>query len=237
MPPKVVYYPARDVTAPYFKTHPTVPNFVPADFTRWRDEFVRYLQHLVQHTKYLEYKSIIEANPPDTRVDECRGDELKWLLNEVNYEPRKLVARCAEEFVAELTAASSKPDGDKVPDWMLGILYDNLVAACGDAPDATLIIESHGAADAWAAWLSVNRKFAKAACEEIWRILDEMHKQNLSSNPQDQLAHHRACQAKLTGLCGAPEARDEAIQTFAYLYHPNAKSEDSAVAERARGAR
>ncbi len=43
-------------------------------------------------------------------------------------------------------------------------------------------------------------------------------------------------EAKLTGPglsesgCGAPEARDEAIQIFAYLYLPTAKSEDSSIA-------
>ncbi len=50
-------------------------------------------------------------------------------------------------------------------------------------------------------------------------------------------------EAKLTGPglsesgCGAPEARDGAIQTFAYLYLPTAKSEDSSIAERAREVR
>jgi hypothetical protein len=71
----------------------------------------------------------------------------------------------------------------------------------------------------------------------IWRVLDDMHKTNISSDPQDQLAHNLACQAKLTGLCGAAEARDEAIRTYAYLYQSNAKNDDPVIAERAREVR
>jgi hypothetical protein len=68
-----------------------------------------------------------------------------------------------------------------------------------------------------AAWTDINRKFAKVGCEMpvIWLALDDMHKSSLSSDPEDQLAHNRACLAKLTGLCGTTSARDEAIHTYA----------------------
>jgi len=127
MPPKPVY-PARDLTVTYFKSNPAVPKFDPANFTRWKAEFVRYIRHLVQHAKFLEYKSIIEANPPGTEVDQCRGDELRVLVVAVGYQPRELVAQSADVFTKALTAASSKPADDNVPEWMLNILYDNLAA-------------------------------------------------------------------------------------------------------------
>jgi len=237
MPPKLVY-PARDPAAPYFKSNPTVPKFDPTNFTRWREEFERYNKNVVQHTKFSEYKSIIEAHPPDTPVEQCRADELINLVAKIHFEPRKLVAECADEFATALTAAASaEPDSADVPEWMISIVYDNLVAACSAAADAMLIIESHGATNAWAAWIGINRKFAKAGCEVIWRVLDDMHKPNLSSDPQDQLAHNRACLAKLTGLCGSTKARDEAVHTYAYLYQFNAKSDDTVIADRAREVR
>ena len=45
-----------------------------------------------------------------------------------------------------------------------------------------LIVDSYGAAGAWDAWLSLNRKFGKTGGEEIWGLLrvDEMHQQHLS---------------------------------------------------------
>jgi len=235
MPNKVVY-PARDPTWAYFKANPTVPKFEPKDFEQWRDEFVRFTKNLVQQAKFTEYKSVIEAHPPNTTVDQCREDELQNLVasSAVEFQPRKLVTHCADKFTAALTAVSSAPDINDVPEWMLSILYDNLVAACNAAPDAMLIIESHGADNAWAAWTDINRKFAKVGCEMTWLALDDMHKSNLSPDPQDPLAHNRACLAKLTGLCGAASARDEAIHTYAYLYQFNAKNEDPVIAERAR---
>ena len=233
----VSVYPARDLTMPFFKCHPSVPKFDKANFSRWRSEFVRYIQHVIRQVKYLEYKSIIEANPPGSDVAACAADELTDLLTSIGNDPRKLVAQCADAIGSALTANASKPGTASVPSYMLSILYDNLVAACADATDAMLIIESHGADNAWEAWVSINRKFAKAGCEGIWHVLDDMHKPNLSSDPQDQLAHHRACQAKLTGLCGAADARDEAIRAYAYLYLYNAKSEDPVIAERARAVR
>jgi hypothetical protein len=103
MPPKIVY-PARDPAAPYFKSNPTVPKFEPTSFTRWRDEFVRFNKHLVQQTKFIEYKSIIEAHPPGTEVDQCRDDELSKLVAKVHFQPRGLVAECADEFTKALTS-------------------------------------------------------------------------------------------------------------------------------------
>ena len=137
---------------------------------------------------------MIEAHPPGTEVDQCKADELSRLAADasVGYQPRKLVDRCADEFAKALTAASTEPDPADVPVWMLSVLYDNLIAACNAATDAMLIIESHGADKPWAAWLSVNLKFAKAGKQEIWSVLDDMHKPNLSSDPQDQQAHNRA---------------------------------------------
>ena len=59
------------------------------------------------------------------------------LVEAVGFQPRELVAQSADLFTKALTAASSKPASDNVPEWMLNILYDNLVAACNAATDAS----------------------------------------------------------------------------------------------------
>jgi hypothetical protein len=84
MPTKVVY-PARDPTWPYFKANPTVPKFESKNCEQWRDEleFVRFTRtrNLVQQAKFTEYKSAIEAHPPNTAVDQCREDERSITTN------------------------------------------------------------------------------------------------------------------------------------------------------------